>query len=156
MRNEKRVIIPPTEGNRDGGKHFVIVEMSASSGFEWGMDALRTLARAGADVLPDDIQSPNMAMLAGLGFRALSMADGTEVKSLMDRLMACVNYVPDPSKPQLTRGPQGTIGSMDDSCIEEVSTHFLLRKEAWSVSLGFLLTVMQSKASAAPVTAPSP
>lgn len=154
MRKTSEVRIPAVEGNRDSGKLFVVTEMPALQGFKWGVDALRALARAGAEVLPDDIKSPNMALLAGLGFRALSMADGAEVDSLMDRLATCATYYPDSSRREVSRPVTGLPPFEND--VEEVSTHFLLRKEAFDLSIGFLLGAMTSKASADSTTAPSP
>ena len=144
-RRTTEIRIPPEESNRDSGKLFVLTEMSAAAGFKWGMDALRALAKGGADVLPDDIRAPNMALIAGLGFRALSSVEGRDIDSLMDRLMACVAYYPNPAERTIFRVPDGLPPFESD--IEEVSTHFLLRKEAFQLSAGFLLSAMKSKAS---------
>lgn len=142
MRKTKEIRIPVQDGNRDSAKLFVVTEMSAMAAEKWGRDAFKALARGGLDILPDEMEGANLALLAGYGFRALAAASTDEIDSLMARLMLCVTYVPDPSHPEVNRAVTGAAPYEND--VEEYRTRLLLQKEAFEISLGFSIPVAKS------------
>ncbi len=141
-RKTKTVRIPMQEGNRDKGKMFIVTEMSAMAAEKWGRDAFKALARGGLDILPDEMEGANLALLAGYGFKALAAASTDEIDSLMARLMTCVTYVPDPAHPEVYRGVTGLPPFEED--VAEYRTRLLLQKEAFELSLGFSIPVAPS------------
>ena len=102
MRRTKTVTIPgkhsETLGNRDNGKTFLINEMSAAQAEAWGLNALTLVAQSGIN-LPEGISSYGMAGMALLGLDSLMKVDFVRAKPLLDEMMGCVQFVPDPAKP---------------------------------------------------------
>jgi len=127
MRRTKDVSID-AEG-RDKGKQFHITEMPASRAEDWAVRAFLALAKSGVEV-PEDIQAMGFAGLAAFGLQALSGLTFEETKVLMDEMWQCVVYVPDPSKPSVTR-------ALIEDDIEEVATRLKLRKEILSLHSDF-------------------
>lgn len=130
------VTIPPAEEgteNRDAGKAFLLTEMAASDGERWGIRALLALGRAGIEI-PDGIANSGMAGVHEVGGLRLSGALHPEdVEPLMDDMMACVQRVPDPTKPDIVR-------ALVEDDIEEVATRLRLRGEVMQLHLGFSIT----------------
>lgn len=129
------------EGNlvefRDRGKVFHIREMSARATEEWATRCLLAMAHAGMRVptmedMKAALAQPSAAM-AHRGFEALSSGEMTfrDVKPLMDDLLACIRYVPDPD-----RAPDHTMPLIDDH-IEETITLVFLRLEVFKLHMGF-------------------
>ncbi len=141
MARQTREIRIGVEGKRDQDKLFVVTEMSAAAAEKWGRRAFQALARAGLDILPDEIEGANLAMIAGFGFKALASAPTDEIDWLMAQLMACVVYVPDPANPAITRGGSGQ--PLFENDIEEYATRLRLQKEAFELSLGFSIPVVK-------------
>ena len=142
MARQIREIRLGPEAKRDEGKFFVVTEMSALAAEKWGRDAFKALAAAGFAGMPDDLQSTPLPVLAGLGLSALASASTAEIDSLMARLIACVEYIPDPAQPMIRRVPTGLPPHEED--IAEVSTRLRLQKEAFELSLGFSLPAANS------------
>nr|WP_250135698.1 hypothetical protein [Escherichia coli] len=69
--------------------------MSASQAEWWAMRAIMAMGRGGVE-LPDDVRSLGMAALALEGLKALSKIPPDEARPLMDEMMDCVQFVPDP------------------------------------------------------------
>lgn len=135
MRRTKMVTIPgqrtETLGERDNGKTYLITEMSADQGEAWALNALTLIGQAGIN-LPEGISQFGMAGLALLGLDSLMKVDFGKAKPLLDEMMACVQYVPDPRKPLPRRIDDG--GGMD---IEEIRTRLRLRDEVFELHTGF-------------------
>lgn len=125
---------------RDNGKVFLLTEMSALKAEKWAARALLVLARSNMQV-PDDITSTGMAGIAMLGIHALAGVDFTQAEPLLDEMMSCVEYIPDPARPQVKRHPWE-----DD--IEEVRTFIRLREEVLSLHVGFSIAELRSQATA--------
>ncbi|END8615764.1 TPA: hypothetical protein ACTL3K_004929, partial [Escherichia coli] len=118
-RKEKFITI---EGQgRDKGKVFHLTEMSASQAEWWAMRAIMAMGRGGVE-LPDDVRSLGMAALALEGLKALSKIPPDEARPLMDEMMDCVQFVPDPKKRSIRR-------PLVEEDIEEIITRLNLRAE---------------------------
>ena len=134
-----------TDDNRDNGKTFLITEMSAAQSEAWAMRAILALMDGKVD-LPEGIELRGMAGIAELGIKALAGLRWEIAEPLMDEMFACIQMVPDPSRPQIVR-------KLIDQDIEEISTRFKLRLEVWKLHTDFLKaaapsTLPQATASA--------
>lgn len=127
MRKTK-VVKVPMEG-RDKDKQFLVTEMPASKAEKWAARAFLALANAGIDI-PDDAVGSGMAALAIIGIRALGRVKFAEAEPLMDEMMECVQFMPDPLHPQVIR-------LVEENDIEEVSTRAWLRSEVFELHTGF-------------------
>jgi len=118
-----------TDEGRDKGKRFLITEMSAEKAEEWGVRALGAMIRAGVD-LPDLVMASGMAGVVSIGFMALFAAPYSELKPLLDELLACCEAcAEDPKSEVRTRVYEGDI--------QEPRTLLLLRMEAFELCSGF-------------------
>lgn len=127
MRKTKLVTIE-REG-RDKGKTFRITEKSAWDQEWFATRVFLGMAGAGIDV-PDEVTEAGMAGLASFGFRAIGSLSPEVAKPLLDEMMECVAFVPDPAKSDQTR-------KLMDEDIEEVSTLLQLKKAIWDLHTGF-------------------
>lgn len=128
-------IPPPEEGtvNRDAGKVYLLTEMPASQGESWGIRALLALARAGIEI-PAELENSGMAGIhAAGGLRLNGALHPEDVEPLLADMMACVQRIPDPGKPDIVR-------SLVEEDIEEVATRLKLRAEVMQLHLGFSIT----------------
>lgn len=114
---------------RDQGKQFLLTELPASRAERWAIRAFMLLGKAGADI-PDDVQSMGMAGIAQVGFQALVRCDYDDLAPLFDEMFACVQFIPDPRHPGVTR-------ALIEDDIEEVTTRLRLRKEVFELHVGF-------------------
>ncbi len=143
-RKTKQIIISSENpNNRDKGKLFIITEMSAMDAERWASDALHGLAQSGIG-LPEDFRNAGTAVIAQIGIKALGGMPAETLHNLMDRMMQCVSYVPDPQKPMINRIPDGKVVQDD---IEEISTLVRLRGEWFSLQTGFNLADVKSLAA---------
>lgn len=142
MRNTKEIVI--TDGGRDHGKRYVIVEMPARKGEWWAARLLSAMARSGVEV-PDDVLNSGMAGIYALGVKMVLSALGMpDAKPLLDEMFdSCVSIVPDPSKPNITRGAGG-IAPLTDDDIEDVGTLMMLRKEILGLHIDFFPSAVRS------------
>lgn len=146
-RNTK--IFQITDAGRDQGKTFVLTEMPAMQAERWALRAMQALLRSNVD-LPDNIADTGMAGIAKLGLKALGHVDEETFFALMDEMMGCVAYMPDPMKPNIVRP------ATFDGDIEEVTTRLQLRAEVFQLHVGFLMAGAPSTATASSaVTAPA-
>ncbi|HCO3755865.1 hypothetical protein KVQ01_11120 [Escherichia coli] len=139
--------------NRDYGKSFKIVEMPSRKAEEWAIRVVCAVMGTGVNVpdsvmnaigklgaekpedpaareLYDAVMANGMVALAKFGITALAKVPFAESKPLMDELLSCVSFVYDPVK-------QATI-PLDDSHVEEASTWFRLKTEAFKLHVDFL------------------
>lgn len=144
MARKEKTVLVTTEG-RDLNKTFHITEMAAAESEEWAMRALLALARSGVE-LPDDFMSRGLAGIAVVGVQALGGLDYDVAKPLLAQMMACVQVVPDPTRPVVRR-------ALIDDDIEEVSTRLFLRKEVLNLHIDFF-TIGALRTSAAAALAP--
>ena len=87
---------------RDSGKLFVITEMPSEQAFHWGMKALLAVMKSGID-MPEGFENSGMAGVATVGLKAISSLDFDTAKVLLDELMGCVKFAPDPNKLEVVR-----------------------------------------------------
>lgn len=127
---------------RDKGKQFFITEMSGPAAEDWAFRVFLALARSGVDV-PENFSQAGMAGLASLSLQAIGGMKYHEAKPLLDEMLSCVKILPDPSRPEVTRGLVN-----DDT--EEVKTLFKLRQYVFELHTGFSLAAVIS-----PSTPPS-
>jgi hypothetical protein len=133
-----------TDPGRDNGKVFVITEMSALSAESWAFRAILALIKNGVN-LPDGFENSGMAGIAEIGIKALSGLDYETAKPLLDEMLTCIKFIPDPKKPHLSR-------PLFEEDVEEVITYGKLRMEVWKLHVGFLKAAVPSK-SATPAAA---
>lgn len=128
-----------TDEGRDRGKVFVITEMPASRAEAWAYRALLALIAGGVD-LPEGFERLGMAGMAELGIKALSGLKWEVAEPLLAEMWDCVQYMPDPHKPQVVR-------ALVEDDIEEIVTRAKLRAEVWKLHAGFLKAVAPSLSS---------
>lgn len=139
MRETVEIIID--QEGRDNGKCFVIKEMAALPAEKWAYRLIAALAHAGADVAM--IQGSGMAGLAAAGIQALPMLNFREVEPLMDEMLECVSFKPDPRNNPTFIRPLVLRGDDNDE-IEEVTTLMRLRQEILDLHLRFFAKGMPS------------
>lgn len=134
MRKTKTVLIE-REG-RDKGKSFLITEMPADQAERWAMRALLGMMRSGVQ-LPDEALSAGMAAISSYGLQMLAGLPEELFLSLMDEMMACVQYV------QPIGGTRPLMEG-EGADIEELSTRITLRRAVLELHLGFSLPAAPS------------
>ena len=132
------------DDNRDKGRQYLITEMSAADGELWSADAIHALARSGVD-LPEDYSKLTVAGVASLGFKMLSGIPGEGMHDIMDRLMTCVEYIPDPSNPDVRRGGKAPKPPLREDDIEEVMTRLKLKAVVFQLLTGFLKAAVSQR-----------
>lgn len=152
MARKTKIIRIPADSGRDGGKTFLLTEMSAAEAEKWAIRAVSAIANGGLDIPPDVIQM-GMSALVAIGFRGLLTMGFGDAEPLLDEMMDCVQIVPDPKKPDIVR-------PADDEDIEEVTTRLMLRSEVFELHTGFspagFLSQLGTSAIQTPVTSGSP
>jgi hypothetical protein len=137
-----------TEENRDKGKLFLLTEMSSSRAEAWAMRVL--LALVGGNVsLPENFEELGMAALAELGIRAVGGLKWEVAEPLLNEMLECVQFIPDPSKLHIVR-------DLFPEDIEEIMTRINLRVEVWKLHMDFLSAVVPSISPAKRATASNP
>lgn len=114
---------------RDNGKVFFIKEMSATAAEWWAIRAGLAMAKNGVQI-PEDIAKMGMVGLSQIGFDLLGGISPVDAKPLLDELMACVQFVPNPADHSIKRG-------LIEDDIEEISTRLKLRAEAFKLHVDF-------------------
>jgi hypothetical protein len=130
---------------RDQGKIFVITELPASKAEAWAMRAILALMAGGVEV-PEGFERMGMAGMAEVGIKALAGLKWDVAEPLLDEMWACVQIMPDSSKPHVVR-------NLIESDIEEITTRVKLRAEVWKLHVGFLKVVAPSISSELQATA---
>nr|WP_321986139.1 hypothetical protein [uncultured Lichenicoccus sp.] len=132
---------------RDQGRTYYITEMSASAAERWARRLFMAAARSGRDI-PVGIMAAGMAGVAAIGFQALASASGPDMDVLMDEMFQCIQFIPDPARPQVKR-------ALIEDDIEEVRTRLQLRSEVFELHTGFSMAAALSRA-ARPSPQPDP
>jgi len=136
-----------TAEGRDQGKVFQITEMAASRSERWALRALLAIGRSGVK-LPDGIEKMGFAALVSYGINMITQLPFDEADYLLAEMFTCVQYIPDPSKPQIIRG-------LAEDDIEEVSTRITLRKAIFGIHSDFLKAVGKSTLASTTATPPT-
>jgi len=111
------------ETNRDYGKRFLLTEMAAGPAEKWATRAFLGLARSGV-VVPQDIVTSGWAGIVEFSINKVAAINFAEAEPLMDEMFACVQFCPDPDRPEFARP-----GPVMENEIEEVTTRLQLRWE---------------------------
>ena len=128
-RRYDRVVIE-REG-RDHGKVFWITEMAATDVEYWAGRLLTMFAAGNTSVPPGFFQLGLEGCAAWIAVHGIGGIDWTTCKPLMDEMMACVTFQPDPARPNVIR----RLIVRDD--IEEITTLMTLREAWFDTHLGF-------------------
>lgn len=140
----RQVITKKIEGataGRDAGKVFIITEMSARAAHAWATRAIFAMMNSGVEI-PDGAAAAGMAGLVSVGIMGLTKIPYEVAAPLLDELLACAAYQPDPANPSVTR-------AIHESDIEEFATYFVLQNAAWDVlSAPFMGAARSTSASA--------
>jgi hypothetical protein len=128
--SRKISVITLQDCGRDSGKVFQLTEMSAKRGFSWALRALLSIGKSGIN-MPDNLKDMGLAGIARMGIETLFKIDPVEAEPLLEELLGCVMYLPDPKKPNIIR-------HLIDDDIEEIMTRFKLVKEVFSLHVSFL------------------
>lgn len=137
----RRIATFTASTGRDAGKVFRITEMPADQAERWAVKAFLAAAKGGV-TLPEAAAESGFAGIAQMGFSMLANMPTELAFELLDEMMACVQYQPNPAKPEVVRGLIA-----DD--IEEVMTRLQLRKAVFDLHVDF-------SPAAAPSTSASP
>jgi hypothetical protein len=130
---------PQGNENRDHGKRFKVVEMSAMAAERWAARATLALTsrlsqEVGPDLSQEFTENPGMQSMGAI-FRILRGMSFPELEPLLDELMSCVEILPDENNDSYSR--RIGLGGSDD--IEEMTTLILLRQEVMELHTGFTL-----------------
>lgn len=156
MRKTSTVVF--TEDDRDKGKVFLVTEMAARVAEAWALRFLLALQRGGVEVPEDLAHLGFVGVASAIGSKMIGGLAPSEVGPLLDELMRCVQVMPNPSNPSLTR-PLVDAGIEGDD-IEEVATRVKLKLEVVALHVGFssrgeLMTWISQRAMLASPTMPT-
>ena len=113
MARKVETYIVDAEG-RDNGKTFILTEMAATKAEDWAIRVMFALGSANVEV-PEGALQLGMSALAEIGLKKLFAVNAEQMRPLLSELMECVEFVPNPQKPQVKiRFP------MFESQVEEV------------------------------------
>ena len=144
MARKTSTFVVSSEG-RDKGKTFLLTEMAATKAEDWAIRVMLALGHANVE-LPDGALQLGMASLAEIGLKKLFAVNAADIKPLLAELMECVEFIPNPQKPQVKLGYP-----MYESQVEEVSTLLELRRAIFELHTSFLQSAAPS-AQTAPST----
>lgn len=125
----KTVTIVLADDTRDKGKTFKITEMPALAAWKWGIRAMAAMVRGGAEI-PDEISKLGMVGVLALGIFRFGHVAWAELEPLFDELLSCVEFVPEPSRPDVTR-------KLFPGDVEEPATFNRLAQEVFALHTGF-------------------
>lgn len=125
-----------TLDDRGVKKLFLITEMYAWDAEAWALELFFAMAASGVEV-PDEIASMGFAGLTKLGLTALGKIPFNQAKPLLDRLMLCVEFIPNPADERVVR-------KLDRVDIEDPKNLLILKKEVIKLHLDFLNAADQS------------
>lgn len=117
------------EGGRDDGKTFLLTEMPADQAEQFAWKAACAAYNGGMGI-PYDLLKSGWAGLAHIGPGLLTAIPYDVLKPLLDEMLKCVQIVPEPSKPSITR-------PFDYADIEEATTLLSLRAEVFKLHVNF-------------------
>ena len=142
-------IVTVEADNEDRGKSFLITRLPADQTEWWGLRAMNILLASGIEV-PDEVAAQGIVGVIGMfgvslaGFKGLDM---DKVKPLLDEMMTCVQFMPNPDNPGILLA-----GKARDSQILETGTRFWLRKEVIELHTGFSFGGKQSTSASSPAS----
>lgn len=141
MARKTNTYVVASEG-RDKGKTFLLTEMPATKAEDWAIRVMFALGAANVEI-PDGALQLGMAALAEIGLKKLFAINANLMRPLLGELMECVEFVPNPQKPQVKLSHP-----MFESQIEEVKTLLMLKWEVLKLHLDFSLAASLSESMA--------
>lgn len=141
----KTLIYTVQDEGRDIGKCFSLTEMPASQAERWAIRAFLAMAKGGIEI-PDGLEQSGMAGIAKVGLGLLLKIPPEDALPLLDEMMGCVQFVPNPSNRNVVR-------ALIEDDIEEVITRFKLRKEVFGLHVDFSKAGATSTSESAPAPA---
>jgi hypothetical protein len=133
-----RKTLKVTIKDRGEAKRYFITEMSGTEAEDWALELFFAMANAGVDIPEfdnmDELQKLGFAGIAQIGLRALGKIPYEKAKPLLDRMMKCVQFMPNPENDDVVR-------ALVESDIEDVLTRLKLRKEVFNLHTDFLQAV---------------
>lgn len=121
-RKEKEITI---EEGRDAGKTFKITEMPAVQADRWISRALSLLGKSNSEISA-------LILTNGQEFlKEFAKIDYEETQPLLEELLSCASFIKDGVSIPMK-------GNMVDSVVEDWTTLFRLKYEAFLLSVGFL------------------
>ncbi len=117
---------------RDKGKHFFLTEMPATKAEDWAIRVMLALGAADVEI-PEGALQLGMAALAEIGLKKLFAIKADTVRPLLTELMECIEFVPNPQKPQVK-----IAYPLFESQVEEVKTLLVLKWEVLKLHISFL------------------
>jgi hypothetical protein len=138
-------IVIETAG-RDQGKAFVLTELPAMQAEKWAARAFNGLARANVEI-PDTVVGAGLVGVWVMGIKMLFAMDFAICSELMDEMLSCVQFRPDPANPAVLRPIIGKGSAQGD--VEEVTTLKELREEVFKLHVGFSLAEIIQKLTSA-------
>jgi hypothetical protein len=130
MARKTKTVLVEAEG-RDKGKSYLLTEMPVYKTEKWAARALLAVSSViGPDAVADS--SEGFGGLANINFSDLSKVPFELAEPLLDEMMECVKFCPNPSDLNVTRP---ILPEADD--IEEITTMLTLRKEILGLHFNF-------------------
>lgn len=153
MRKTEEVWV--TGDGRDYGKLYVITEMPARQAEMWAFKAFNALARSNVQI-PDTVVGAGIVGVWVLGVKMLFAMDFATMPELLEEMMACAQFCPDPVGNRNFLRPLVGDQAIDDD-VEEVETRIHLREQIFKLHVGFTPAEAISKLTSAlnPVAASS-
>jgi hypothetical protein len=133
----KSVTIVIDKEGRDHGKHFLLTEAPAMKVELWAARAFNGLARANVQI-PEEVRGSGVVGVFIMGIKMLVAMEWDVQQGLMNEMLECARYMPDPMKPEVLRPLIGP-GSNPDGDVEEFLTIVHLREEIFALHAGFTL-----------------
>lgn len=138
----RSITITLNAGDRDDGKVYTITEMPATKAEKWARRALLALVKGTGGEIPDDIAKMGFAGFAYVGVQALAGLNDDALEPLLDEMMTCVTYHPNPANMAIVRPYKPGVDECD---IEEITTLLRLRREILELHVGFSLGSVLSR-----------
>ena len=124
-----RKVLDVTINDRGEDKVFRITELSASAAEKWAFQLFFAMANSGLEV-PEEIVEMGFAGVVQLGLKALGQIKYEEAEPLLEKMMECVQFIPNPSNKMVVR-------FLMEEDIEDVQTRLKLRKEIIKLHVDF-------------------
>ena len=133
MARQEKIITIESE-NRDKGKQFKIVEMSALQAERFATKIILAIANSGAEIEGNDTQGIEaLQLLQKIGLAGIMKLKYDQAEPLLEDLISCCSFVDKKTKTSVSLNSSNV-----DSIIEEISTLFKIRFEAFGLVFGFL------------------
>lgn len=121
-----------TAEGRDKGRRYFVTEMPAVKFARWVTRAVFSIQKGGGNV-PANVLEEGFAGLVAFGLQAIASCSFADAEPLLDELMDCVQFLPDPK----SREPRP--GKLMSNEVDEWMTFFTLRREVIELHLGFTI-----------------